>query len=56
MDQAESIDDLIAQGERWPPLGAAEPEDPSNCDYDEDQDYWQRCATFLSSYLYNVIA
>ena len=42
MDQAESSDDLIARGERWDPLGAAEPEEDSkNFDYD-DQDYWHR--------------
>ncbi len=42
MEQTECSDDVIARGERWDPLGAAEPdEDANNFDL-EDQDYWQR--------------
>ena len=46
MEQIECSDDVIARGERWDPLGAAEPdEDPNNLDL-EDQDYWQRSVIF----------
>ena len=42
MEQAECSDEVIAQGERWDPLGASEPEgDPNSFDPD-DQDYWHR--------------
>ena len=39
MEQVEYCDDMVARGERWAPLGAAEPENDSNCDYD-DEEYW----------------
>ena len=39
MEQADDCEDVVPQGERWPPLGAAEPEKDSNCDYD-DEEYW----------------
>lgn len=53
MEQQDNIEDLIAQGERWPPLGAAEPEDSSSCDFD-DQDYWQRFV-ILRIYAFNSV-
>lgn len=41
MEQTDNIEDLIARGERWPPLGAAAPEDANTFDYD-DQEYWHK--------------
>nr|CAG4641593.1 EOG090X03YR [Eurycercus lamellatus] len=40
--EPENADDvLIARGERWAPLGAAEPEEDSNFDFDDQDIYWQ---------------
>lgn len=40
--EQDTSDDLIARGERWAPLGAAEPEDDANFDFDDQDIYWQR--------------
>nr|CAG4650872.1 EOG090X03YR [Simocephalus serrulatus] len=51
MEPSECSDDVIARGERWDPLGAAEPEgDPNSFDLD-DQDYWQSFASYDSEKL-----
>lgn len=42
MEQAECLDDVIARGERWDPLGSAEPDKDANSSDLEDQDYWHR--------------
>lgn len=46
MEQAENLDDVIARGERWAPLGANANETEDNSSFaewnDEDPDYWQR--------------
>ena len=50
MEQPENSDDVIARGERWAPLGAAnEAEDNSSfADWNnEDPDYWQRYLIIL---------
>ena len=43
--ELENADELIARGERWAPLGAAEPEEVDSSsfdDFDEQDIYWQR--------------
>ena len=43
MEQQDSSDEVIARGESWAPLGAAEPEDAeSTFDFDDQDIYWQR--------------
>nr|CAG4636907.1 EOG090X03YR [Ceriodaphnia reticulata] len=51
MDQAESSDEVIAQGERWDPLGASEPEGDANNFDPDDQDYWHSFASYDSEKL-----
>ncbi|KAI9560818.1 hypothetical protein GHT06_011770 [Daphnia sinensis] len=51
MEQAECLDDVIARGERWDPLGSAEPDKDANSFDLEDQDYWHSFASYDSEKL-----
>nr|CAG4638365.1 EOG090X03YR [Cyclestheria hislopi] len=43
MDQLEYMDDIVPQGERWPPLGAAEPEEETSNFKDDDENWHGFC-------------
>nr|CAG4646160.1 EOG090X03YR [Macrothrix elegans] len=51
MEPSEALDEVIARGERWAPLGAAEPEEAPNSFDVDDQDYWHSFACYDSEKL-----